>query len=66
MHKFYRLTKQEIGDAITRYIGLQEDKSFFPFHISGTDEHLVLPEEVSFHLEMVERGSKIGDHPHRI
>ncbi len=66
MENDYVLSKKEIGDAITHYIGMSQKTSFFPFHISATKENIVLPEEVSFRLKMVPKGAKIGEFPHKI
>ena len=57
--KVYRLTRQEIGDAITNYIGtFIEKQGFFPFRISDTDERIKLPNTVTFQLELIPEGSK--------
>lgn len=61
------LTKKEIGEAITHWIGMfKEGCSFFPYHISGTDTELHIPDTVMFQLDLTPRGSKCDDYPHNI
>lgn len=61
------LTRQEIGDAITNYIGIfKRGMAFFPFCIDHTDTELLIPETVMFHLNYVPRGSKSKDFQHKI
>ena len=62
MPKIYRLSKQEIGEAIVRHIGVFYEKgTFFPYKIAGTDEKIKLPETITFSLDFIPRGTKIGD-----
>jgi len=61
------LTKKEIGDAITFWIGMfKEGCSFFPYHISETDAELHIPDTVMFHLRFVPKGSTNDECPHNI
>jgi hypothetical protein len=58
MEEYYELTKQEIGNAIVRYIGIyKNDSHFFPFRIVEA-----IPNEskgtVLYKLEYVPRGTK--------
>ena len=60
--KIVILTKQEIGDAITMYIGLHKERMlFFPFYITKTDQELHLPEDVMFTLSYIPKGTKSGE-----
>ncbi|MBU2685877.1 MAG: hypothetical protein KKF27_21760 [Gammaproteobacteria bacterium] len=62
MKKIAILTKQEIGDAITNYIGIfKEGMSFFPYHITRTDQNLHIPEDVIFFLDYIPKGTKSGE-----
>lgn len=57
------LTKKEIGDAITNYIGIfKKSMSFFPFRISGTDQELHIPDDVMFYLEYIPKGTREVTH----
>jgi|LGOV01.1.fsa_nt_gb hypothetical protein len=65
--KIIILTKQEIGNAITNYIGIfKEGMTFFPYYISGTDQELNTPNDVMFYLDYIPKGSKSKDVPHKI
>lgn len=55
------LTKQEIGVAITNYIGtFKKGMSFFPYHIVKTDQELHIPKDVMFFLSYIPKGTKSG------
>ena len=61
------LTKQEIGDAITNYIGVfKKGQSFFPYKIIGTDQKLQIPKDVMFFLDYIPKGSTIEKSGHNI
>ena len=56
------LTKQEIEDAITNYIGIfKESMTFFPYRISEIEEGFDIPETVMFHLNYIPMGTEIRE-----
>ena len=62
MIKHIILTRQEIGEAITNYIGIfKEGCSFFPYRISCTDQELHIPKTVAFVLEYIPKGTKSSE-----
>lgn len=65
MEEIYELTREEIGKAIVRYIGLNKvASSFFPYQIVGCDPELDIPKEVQFRLKSIPKGSLIRDYLH--
>jgi len=61
MRKIYQLTDQELGDAITNYINMRENKPFNPIRIVDSDMNPV-PEKVSFEIESIPKGSTEAPH----
>ncbi len=65
----YRLNPQEIGDAITQYIGREyESATFFPYRISKMimGEQVTLLNEVIIELEFIPKDTKAADAEHTL
>ena len=63
MKKIYELTQQEVGDALTEYLGkYYENLRFFPFIIKETN--IELPMNITIELEVAPKGSTVQSHPH--
>ena len=63
MEEIIRLTDQDIGDAITNYIGLARGQSFFPYNIKTCKGMIVSP-EVEIALRQIPKGTKVGELSH--
>lgn len=57
------LTKEEIGDAISMYIGtFKKGKSFYPYFICDTEARLNMPDSVTFSMSYIPKGTRDLEH----
>ena len=67
METVYTLNKREIGEAIVEYIGRHmKNEGFFPYSIEKTKPAISLPEEVSFVLKYIPKGTLTFEVNHKI